>query len=167
MMSPTWSFIYDLSRPLDRSASFTPFACHQVHEALKQVAGVVGAGGSFRMILHREDREARMSHPLYGSVIEVDVCELDVFVRDAGNVHGKAVVLRGDLDLPGCQVFDGLVAAMVAKLELEGLAPKSEAQDLMSKADAEDRFGSDQLSDVGDEVRHPFRFTRAIAQENP
>lgn len=67
-----------------------------------------------------------MPHPLYGSVVEVDVGQLDLFVRDRGDIHREAVVLCGDLDLPGRQILDRLVAAVMSELELIG--PSTEGQ---------------------------------------
>ena len=53
-------------------------------------------------------------------------------------VDREAVVLGADLDLAGREVLAGLVAAVVAELELVRLAAEREAEDLVAEADAED-----------------------------
>ena len=68
----------------------------------------------------------------------------DDLVLHRFHVHGKAVVLRRDLDLARRQVHDRLVAAVMAELELVGLAAEGEAQKLLAQADAEDRFLAEQ-----------------------
>ena len=52
-------------------------------------------------------------------------------------VDREAVVLRGDFHLAGAEVLHRMVGAPVAELELEGLAPASQAQDLVAEADPE------------------------------
>ncbi len=51
-----------------------------------------------------------------------------------------AVVLCGDMDLPGLQILHRVVAAPVPELELEGLRPESAADELVAQADAHDRL---------------------------
>ena len=58
-------------------------------------------------------------------------------------LDGEAVVLRGDLDLAGPLVQHRLVGAAVAELQLEGLRPQRQAEQLVAQADAEDRVPSD------------------------
>ncbi len=80
-------------------------------------------------------------------------------------VHAKAVVLAGDLDLTGVEVLDGMIGAAMAELELVGPAAQGQAQDLMAEANPEDghlaQEGLDRLDGVGDRGR----IARAIAQE--
>jgi hypothetical protein len=54
-------------------------------------------------------------------------------------LHAEAVVLAGDLDLLGDLVPDRVVRAVVAELELVGLRPQREPEDLVAQADPEDR----------------------------
>ena len=50
--------------------------------------------------------------------------------------------------LPRGQIHHRLVGAVVAELELVGLAAERQAQDLMAEADAEDRLLAEQLAHV-------------------
>ena len=99
---------------------------------------VVRAGCGFRMILNRDDRQRRVPHALDTLVIQVDMRHFD-FGRQAVGLHGKAVIVRGDLDVAVAKIFDRLIAAAMAKHELESLAAKRAPQQLMAKADAKRR----------------------------
>src|SRR5919201_179067 len=75
------------------SCSLAPALLHQPDEALEQVVGVVGARRRFGVVLHAEDRQAVMLHPLDGLVVEVDVGE-DRLAMKRVDVDGEALVLR-------------------------------------------------------------------------
>ncbi len=62
-----------------------------------------------------------VAHALDAVVVEVDVRDLDLGGQALG-AHREAVVVRGDLDLAGVPVLDGLVAAAVAEAQLVGRA---------------------------------------------
>ena len=65
------------------------------------------------------------------------------------DVDAKPVVLCGDFDAAGLQVFDWLVEAAVAELELVARATEGEAHQLMAEADAEHRPLADQFANLG------------------
>jgi hypothetical protein len=65
---------------------------HQLDEALEVVAGVVWAGRGLRVVLHGDDGQAAVPHPLDARVVEVDVCDLD-FGGQALGRDGEAVVV--------------------------------------------------------------------------
>ena len=52
------------------------------------------------MVLHAENRLGTMAEALDGLIIEIDAVDLDFF-RKGRLIHGKTVVLRGNLDCPG------------------------------------------------------------------
>src|SRR3546814_4348723 len=54
----------------------------------------------------------------------------------------EAVVLAGDLDLPGLQVLDRVVGAAVAHVHLLGPGAERQRQHLVAEADAEHRFAA-------------------------
>jgi hypothetical protein len=60
-------------------------------------------------------------HACAGAVVEVDVCDLHAAGQRVG-VDCEVVVLCRDLDAARGVVPDGVVAAVVAELQLEGLA---------------------------------------------
>ena len=70
------------------------------------------------MVLDAEGPKAFAAETFEGVVVEVDVRQLDVLVFERVYVNAEAVVLRGYLDLAGIEIFDGVICAAVAELEL-------------------------------------------------
>src|SRR5439155_10241980 len=61
-------------------------------------------------------------------------------------LDGEAVVLAGDFDSAGVEVFDGLVAAAVAEFQFKSFSADGAAEELVAEADAEDGdFAEDAL----------------------
>ena len=88
------------------------------------------------------------------------------FSLERVGIDGEAVVLRGDLDAAGAEVFDRMVAAAVAELELVGLAAEGQAEELVAEADAEDRDLADEMADVVLRVRHRLRIAGAVREQH-
>ena len=109
----------------------------QVMEVVEEGVGVVRAGGGFGVILNREDGEVFVAEAFDGVVVEVDLGDERAAFFEARGVGGEAVVLGGDGDLAGFQVFDGLIAAAVAELEFKGGAADGVGDHLVAEADAE------------------------------
>ena len=103
----------------------------EFREFAEEVAGVVGSGGGFWVVLDGEDWGVAVAEAFDGLVVEIDVGDLDVGWEGVG-VDGEAVVLAGDGDLAGAEVFDGLVAAAVAEGEFEGFSAEGVAEDLVA-----------------------------------
>ncbi len=122
-----------------RRSDFTGFAGfdHFV-EVDEERVGVVRAGGGFGVILDREDGEFGVAEAFDGAVVEVELGDFGAAFFEGLRVGGEAVVLRGDGDFAGLQIFHGLVAAAVAELELEGGAAHGVREHLVAEADAED-----------------------------
>src|SRR3546814_17385981 len=59
--------------------------------------------------------------------------------RQRGGVNRKAVILAGDEYAPRCQIMDGVIGPVVARLHFDGGPAQSQAHDLLAKADAEQR----------------------------
>ena len=79
----------------------------------------------------------------------------------------EAVILRGDFDLVGFQIQDGLVGAAVTELELERLRSAGETKQLMPEANPKNGEFTQQLADGRDGVRKRFRVARSIGQKDP
>ena len=76
-------------------------------------------------------------------------------------IDREAVVLAGDRDRAGGEVLDRLVAAVVAELELAGLAAQREPEQLVAEADAEHRVVG------GDQLGAPRRSSRVSGSGSP
>src|SRR5690606_8368900 len=106
-------------------------------EVDKERVGVVRAGGGFRVVLHREDRQLLVAQALDGVIVEIDFRDDGVAGLEALGIRREAVVLRGDGDATGLEVLDRLVAAAVTELELERLSAEGVREHLVSQTDAE------------------------------
>ncbi len=77
--------------------------------------------------------------------------------RQAGRVHGEAVVLAGDVAALGALFEAGLVLAAVAELELVGRPAGGQGQDLVAEADPEEgNAGREEPADRGHRGRRPL-----------
>ncbi len=50
-----------------------PLFLDQIRELIEKVRCIMGAGRSFGMILHTEDRQFLVPHSLHGAVVQIDV----------------------------------------------------------------------------------------------
>ena len=83
----------------------------------------------------------------------------------SGGGHGdrEAVIVAGDLHLPGGQVLDRLVHPAVAEAELVGAQAERPAQDLAAQADAEHRHAAgEHATDRVHRVAGRSRVARAV-----
>ncbi len=99
-------------------------------------------------------------------VVQIHVRHRDV-VRQALRIHIEVVVLGRDLDFACLQVLDRMIAAMVAELELVGLAAQREAEQLMSQTDAEQGRLALQLADGVLGILQRLWVARAVGEEDP
>src|SRR3954467_15390184 len=76
--------------------SSAPAPGHELLELDEEVGGVVGAGASFGMVLHREGGDVGGLNAFDDAVVQVDVGDLRPGHRTFGD--GEVVVLAGDLD---------------------------------------------------------------------
>jgi hypothetical protein len=126
----------------------------------------MGAGGGFGMILDAKDGFALMAHAFDGLVVEVDAVHGNIR-RESPGVHSETVVLGGDFDFAGGEVFDGLIRAAMAEFEFEGFAAERLAQNLVAEADAEDgHAGFDEVADGLDRVAEGGRVAGAVGKKN-
>ena len=82
-------------------------------------------------------------------------------------VYGVAVVLRGNLHLAGKEILYRLIGAAMTEFQLVGVCSQSEGQQLMAKADAEDRqivflVCGDQLLYIFDYLRDILRVAGTV-----
>src|SRR5690349_5646475 len=98
-------------------------------------------GRGFRMILHREDRQFAMPESLHGTVIQVDVGNLEL--RNAGNsllapFDRETMILRRDQYPPGGEITHWMVPAAMAVRHLDRFRPVGETEDLVTEANSKD-----------------------------
>ena len=97
------------------------------------------AGAGFGVVLHAEGAVFQVAQTGDRAVIQVHMGHFDILGK-RGGVHRIAVILRSDGDFSRAEVFNGLVASAMAELEFEGASPEGESENLVAKADAEERF---------------------------
>ena len=89
--------------------------------------------------------------------------------RRVGNgrqVHGKAVILGGDLHPAGKLILHRLVGPPVPELELEGPTPQGQPQELVAQADAEHGLGAEALADVVHGIGDRGRVPGTVAEDD-
>ena len=126
----------------------------------------MGAGGGFGMVLEGEGAEGGGGEAFDAVVVEAAVGDL----RDGGVEgvfhHDEVVVLGGDFDGAVGEVFDGMVAAVVAEGEARGLGPQGDGQELVPQADAHDGEFAEKGADGLDGVREGGGVGGAVGEED-
>src|SRR6185312_804606 len=110
---------------------------HLLDELAKQVMRVMRSGRRFRVVLHTEHRFRSMAQALYRLIVQVAVSDFDFRIFERIRIDGETMILRGDFHLAGSAVQDGVIGAMMAEFQFEGLAAKSKPEKVMPQADAE------------------------------
>src|SRR5581483_10374780 len=99
---------------------------------------IVRTGRGFRVILHAEQWEIAMTHTFQCIVVQVHVREFYLAGRKRIGIHGKVVIVCGDLDFSASQLLYRMVAAMVPEFQLVSFPAESQANQLMAKTDSKD-----------------------------
>ena len=126
------------------------------------VIGIVGAGTRLRVILHAKDRLLPMGHRCHGAVVEIEVRHLDAIGGETRRIQGKTMVLTRDFHLTGGAA--GMVETTMSITELEGGASHGQTENLMAKANTEQREIPllNQTSGQSDTVANGGRITRSV-----
>mmetsp|Transcript_21341 Transcript_21341/g.53757 ORF Transcript_21341/g.53757 Transcript_21341/m.53757 type:complete len:458 (-) Transcript_21341:84-1457(-) len=117
------------------------------------------------MVLDAERLHGGVHHAGAGAIVEVDVCHLHT-LGQRGGVDRKVMVLRADLDATCGHVANGVVAAVVAEGQLEGLGAEGLAKDLVAHADAKHGQLAHNLLGGVHGVGHGGGITGAVAEEH-
>lgn len=83
----------------------------------------------------------------------------------AFQIHRIGVVLGGDFHLAAEQIFDRMVAAPMAELQLIGAGAIGKCQNLMTQADTENGVFSPKLTDKLSHTGHILRVSGAVGEE--
>src|SRR5207249_8270823 len=110
------------------------------------------------MVLHREDRVLPVLHAFDRTVIEVEMGHFKrLRTRNATRIaaHREPVVLRRYKYLSCRNIAHRMITPPMSVRQLHGLATQSEAEQLMTETDAEDRQRAvGQFAQRLDRVRH-------------
>ena len=137
---------------------------HGRQEIGEQIAQIVGPRAGLGMALEAEGGLVAVTNALDRPVEQRPVGHLKVR-RQRVRIQGEPMVLTGDGHLAGCQMLYGVVGAMVPKLHFLRAPSSGQPQQLVSKADTEQRnLGCKQASNGFDRVVTRLRIARAIAQ---
>ena len=138
---------------------------HHPLEGIEQIGAVVGTGRGLGVVLNTKGGKLSVSNSSDGIVVEVPVSDFQA-IRQGRLVDGKAVVLRSDFDASGSTLEDRLVGTSMTEFEFKRLGPARERQELVSKADTEDRFFAEHASDGLLGIVEGFGVPGPIAQED-
>jgi len=90
------------------------------------------------VVLDRQDIQFVAFYSFHSAVVGVDLEGLKASAFLRARNYCKVMILGGDVDDLFFQVFHGLVASVVAELELESICSKREGDDLVAEADSKD-----------------------------
>src|SRR5690349_244024 len=143
---------------------------HESDKFLEEIRGVMRPRGSLRMILNRKHRLIQTGHAFNRAIIQAKMCDRHSAVAGLhhrrlvrhvavglGNLHRKIVVLGCNFDFSISKIDHRMIRPMVAELELVGLEPEGESQDLMSQTNPEDRIPPNQFPHRFHGIGNPFR----------
>ena len=114
---------------------------HIVNEFVEQIADILRAWAGFGVALETEHGFVGQLDALQGVVEQGFVGNSCVGGQGVG-IDGEAVVLAGDNDFAAVQVLNGVVRAVVAEVHFQGFGTDGEADQLVSQANAENRFAA-------------------------
>ena len=112
------------------------FILHHFKELAKNIMRVVRTRRGFRVELHAGDRLVLHSQTFKRVIVQAFVGDFHfVFIQVA---FGDAVimVLRGDENLSAWQVLNGMIPAVMTKLEAVGIRTERAPDELMTEANA-------------------------------
>ena len=98
-------------------------------------------------------------------VVQIDVGLDDLRFLQRIRVDSKIVIVRRDLDFRGLKLFDRMIASMMAVFQLVGPAAQGQSNELVPKADAENRDPAQQPAYIVAGVRARFRVARAVRKK--
>ena len=136
-----------------------------VDEFVEEADAVIGTGRGFGMILHAGYRQRRVTDALNRAVIERDVRDFDGQTLQGFGVDRVAVILRGDCDFAGLQIFDGLIGTAMTEFEFVSVRAHCQRDDLMAEAYPENRTLAEKFPDFGDDGRDIFWVAGAVRQK--
>src|SRR5690554_1492332 len=139
------------------------------HEFIEEVAGVMGTRCTLRVVLHRESRLILQPDSFYGSIVEIDMGNLQfrvVFRLVA--IDAKSMVLGSDLGEASLMILYKMVHAPVTMMHFEGFHPLGAGQQLVAQANTEQgNFSGQCRAERIEGIIHGGRISGTIRKEKP
>ena len=132
----------------------------------KKIVAVMRPRGILRVILHAKKWMLLVLQPFQRLVIQINVGDLDLSLGKRINIHHKIMILGGDFDLPGLEVHDRLVIAVMPKLEFRGLPSERLSDHLMPEADPEHGPLAYKFSDRLHQILHRRRISGTVRKKD-
>src|SRR4030042_3036982 len=117
------------------------------------------------MVLNRKYREFNMLHAFLCPVVKIFMGQC-CLTSDTFDINTIVMILGCYFNPPCSHVFNRMVAAVVTELEFVRPATHCKAEYLMSKADSENRFFTQELFCVPDSIGDGLRISGAVTQDN-
>ena len=102
-------------RSIPSSPSSPSRLIHHRHKIIEQIPCIMRPRRSLRMILHAEQRQRPVPHPLIRVIVQIHMRNLHVARRQRIWIHAKSMILRSDLHLLGAQVLHRMIRPMMPK----------------------------------------------------
>ena len=120
----------------------------------------------FGVVLHTEQRQSLVAQAFERVVVQVHMRQLNFVGVDRLGIDGEVVVVCGDFDLSRTQLLHGMIATVVAELQLESLSAERDAGELMPQADAKNWLAPHQSPDGIYGIRTRLGIAGAVRKEN-
>src|SRR6266478_5954980 len=121
---------------------------HQLYEIVEEVPRVMRTGSGFGVVLHAKHGVIAQAEAFESLVVEIDVGDLAVSGVERIGIDGEPVIVRGYFHLVGELVDDRVVRATMSELHLVCFAAYRQAENLIAKADTENRNLADEALHV-------------------
>src|SRR5271168_5084948 len=102
---------------------------------------------SLRMILHGEKRQRFVPQSLQRVVVQIYMRQLNLVGIDRLRIDSEVVVVRRDLHLAVGHILNRMISAVMAELQLVGLATERKASKLMPQTYPKNRRPAHHLLD--------------------
>ena len=81
------------------------------------------AGGRFRVVLYRENRQRFVPQSLYSSVVKINLPDFQIGITESVRRKCVAMVLGRDDHTPGNKILHGMVRSAMSERQLKSTSP--------------------------------------------
>lgn len=119
------------------------------------------------MILHGEQGHGFVTQTFIGVVVEIEVGDFNGTGRQGVRIDAETVILRCDFNLTGEQIFYGMIGAVMAELQLVGLAAERKTAELVTQADSENGHSAGKPANIFNSVGGGFGSPGPFERKTP